>query len=356
MRQEARATDSLRQRARRMPGNARNAMGAIDVAPDFSYQLNEGGDSPDAEPAFDYAHRRTETADIYFVRNTQNRQLEAKLSFRVSGRTPELWTADDGATTPALVYSETKDGRTEIPLSFPPAGSIFIIFERPTSLHLVRIEKDQQEIFPSIRLGTGVFADGDSEIIATGPGNYVAIDSEGRKHSFTVPEVDAEKKCAMSWTLSFPSGWGAPESIHVDHFQSWTESTDPGIKYFSGTAVYRADLRVTAGLAAAGSQLWLQLGQVREIATVSVNGRAVQTLWRDPFAVRIDPLLHAGHNTIEIKVTNLWPNRLIGDLQPSATAQFTHTNVHAYTKDSPLLPSGILQPVTLQRETVLRWR
>jgi hypothetical protein len=337
-------------------GNARNAMKAIDVAPDFSFQLNDGNKSPGAEPAFDYVHRKTETADIYFVRNTQIRQLEAKLSFRISGRTPELWTADDGATAPALVYSETRDGRTEIPLSFPPAGSVYVIFKRPAGPHLVRIEKDQQEMFASIRPGAGVFANGNSAIVATEPGSYVAMDSEGRKYSFTVPEADPAKKCGMSWTLSFPAGWGAPESIHVDRFQSWTESTDPGIKYFSGTAVYRTDLRVTPGLAAPGGQLWLQLGQVREIATVSVNGRAVQTLWRDPFAVRIDPLLHAGNNTIEIKVTNLWPNRLIGDLQPSATAQYTRTNVHAYTRDSPLLPSGILQPIILQRETVLRWR
>ena len=159
----------------------------------------------------------------------------------------------------------------------------------------------------------------------------------------------------MSWTLSFPAGWGAPLSVPWQHFQSWTESTDPGIRYFSGTADYRTTLHVPSGLLGSHRQLWLQLGQVREIATVTVNGRAAETLWRQPFAVRIDPLVHAGDNILEIEVTNLWPNRLIGDLQPLAKAQFTHTNVRAYTKDSPLLPSGILEPVTLQVGSVMRW-
>ncbi len=85
-----------------------------------------------------------------------------------------------------------------------------------------------------------------------------------------------------------------------------------------------------------------------------VNGTPVQTLWKAPFLVRIDPFLHAGENTIEIQVTNLWPNRIIGDLQPSAAARYTHTNVRAYTKDSPLLPSGLLTPVTLQTDWVFK--
>lgn len=87
---------------------------------------------------------------------------------------------------------------------------------------------------------------------------------------------------------------------------------------------------------------------MREIATVTVNGRKVDTVWRQPFTAHVDQFLHAGDNKIEINVTNLWPNRLIGDLQPSATEKFTHTNVHSYTKDSQLLPSGILEPVTLE--------
>jgi hypothetical protein len=103
-------------------------------------------------------------------------------------------------------------------------------------------------------------------------------------------------------------------------------------------------------------QLWLNLGQVREIASVAVNGIPVQTMWRAPFVARIDPVLHSGDNTLEIQVTNLWPNRIIGDLQPSASVHYTHTNVRAYTKDSPLLPSGLLEPVTVQIGSMQRFK
>jgi hypothetical protein len=335
--------------------DARESLAAMAVAPDFSYQVNAAGDGAQSEPAFEYVHRRTGSAEIYFVRNTQPRELQATLSFRVRGRAPELWNVDDGARVSALAYKETKEGRTEIPLTFPAKGSVFLIFERPVERHVVKIEKDGISIFPSIHRGTGVFASGEREFVATIPGTYLATDSQASKTTFVVKPADLETPARMSWTLSFPAGWGAPLSVPWQHFQSWTESTDPGIRYFSGTAVYRTTLHVPSGLLGSHRQLWLQLGQVREIATVTVNGRAAETLWRQPFAVRIDPLVHAGDNILEIEVTNLWPNRLIGDLQPLAKAQFTHTNVRAYTKDSPLLPSGILEPVTLQVGSVMRW-
>lgn len=336
--------------------SARNALIALGVAPDFSYALNYAGSGLQSQPAFEYIHRRTANAEIYFVRNTQPRALEATLSFRVRGLAPELWSTDDGAITSALAYAETRDGRTEIPLTFPAKGSVFVIFERPAERHLVKLEKDGRVVFPSAGQGTGIFSIGRQGFVASVPGTYRVTDSEGAKQNFTVSAADLEDPIHASWTLSFPTGWGAPSSVPVEQFQSWTESADPGIRYFSGTAVYRATIEVPADLVVPDRQFWLQLGQVREIATVVVNGDPVDTLWRQPFAVRIDPLLHAGANLVEIKVSNLWPNRLIGDLQPSATQKFTHTNVHAYAPDSPLLPSGILQPVTLTVESVEHWR
>jgi hypothetical protein len=327
--------------------DARNAFAAMAVAPDFSFQASAALDGAQSEPAFEYVHRRTASAEIYFVRNTQSRELATTLSFRVRGRTPELWNVEDGSMVSALAYAETKDGRTEIPLTFPARGSIFVVFERPAERHLVGIEKDGSNVFPSISQGTGVFASGKRTWVATVSGTYRTTDSEGARQTFTVTAKDLQAPMKASWTLSFPTGWGAPASVPVEQFQSWTESTDPGIRYFSGTAVYRTTLQIPSGFVAPGRQLWLQLGQVREIATVTVNGHAAETVWRQPYAARIDPFLHAGDNVVEIKVSNLWPNRLIGDLQPSAAAQFAHTNVRAYTKDSPLLPSGLLGPVRL---------
>jgi hypothetical protein len=340
--------------------NARGALAAMGVAPDFIYAMSSGQDPTENAPAFDYVHRTAQGAEIYFVRNTRRQQVPATLSFRVSGRAPELWNPDDGTNVPAAAYSQTKDKRTEIPLTFPALGSVFVIFEKPAATHLVQIERDGSSVFPSIRAGEGVFSTGVSGLVAPGliasaPGNYTTVDSQGARRTFVAPPASSETSIPMSWTLSFPPGWGAPASVPVDRFASWTESQDPGIRYFSGMATYHATFRIPSGLIASGRQLWLDLGQVREIATVRVNGHAAGTFWRAPYAARIDPFVKTGDNTIEIEVSNLWPNRLIGDRQPGATQKFTHTNIHTYTRDSPLLPSGILQPVTLSVETVHPW-
>lgn len=336
--------------------DARSALTAMGVAPDFAYRLAATDEASKDAPAFEYVHRTLPGAEIYFVRNTQARPLQATLSFRARRQQPELWSADDGATAPALVYRETNDGRTEIPLAFPPRGSVFIVFAKPAPRHLVALDKDGSPVFPSIHQGAGVFSTGQDEFIAMDPGTYVATDSIGKKKNLVVQPADLEAPALTSWALSFPAGWGAPQSVPWNHFESWTESADPGIRYFSGTATYRTVLHIPAEFVSSGHQLWLQLGQVREIATVIVNGQPVDTHWREPFAARIDRALHAGDNTVEIKVSNLWPNRLIGDLQPNATEKFTHTNIRTYTKDSPLLPSGILRPIALNNSISLKWK
>jgi hypothetical protein len=335
---------------------ARAALAAMSVAPDFSYELGDKSARPDDGNAFDYVHRRTDKADVYFVRSALNETVKATLKFRVSGRTPELWRPDDGSATPSMVYNETKDGLTDIRLTIPAMGSLFVIFERPAAPHLTGMWRDGNEVFPSARPGDGVFSSGNGGFIATESGTYRTIDSSGHTGTIVV-DPDSFKVPAMGpWALSFPSGWGAPSSIPVEHFGSWTESQDPGVRYFSGTATYHASLHISDAAILAQRQMWLNLGDVREIASVRINGVPIQTLWQAPFVARIDRQLHAGDNDVEIAVTNLWPNRIIGDLQPSATKTYTKTNVRAYTKDSPLLPSGLLEPVTLQIGSVQRIR
>jgi hypothetical protein len=332
--------------------DTRSALAAQGTGPDFLYRLNSGDANSGDGRAFDFVHRNTASADIYFVRNTMNKGVEATFSFRVSGHAPELWMPDDGSRTPALVYNETQDGRTEVPLAFPAYGSVFLIFERTPGVHLVDLRREGKEVYPSVDEGVGAFSAGSSAFVASEPGVYRATGSDGQIKTFHVQSGDASAVSLGPWTLSFPPGWGAPASVPVEHFGSWSESEIPGVKYFSGTAAYHATLHLSAARIEPREQVWLNLGQVREIAAVIVNGKRVQTLWREPFAVRIDGGLHAGDNTVEIQVTNLWPNRIIGDMQPSATNIYTHTNVHAYTKDSPLLPSGLIEPVTVQVDAV----
>jgi hypothetical protein len=129
---------------------------------------------------------------------------------------------------------------------------------------------------------------------------------------------------------------------------SWTDSADAGVRYFSGKATYRTTLQLTDAQAATAASANLDLGEVHEVAAVRINGKAAGTLWKRPYAIRTDGLLHAGSNTIEIDVTNLWPNRLIGDARDPTGKHYTWTNIRKYTKESPLLPSGILGPVKIE--------
>ena len=323
--------------------DAHAALQAMGVAPDFTYRL-DGESGSVQKNVFDYVHGETAGADIYFVRNGLNRSVKATLSFRVCNRAPEFWMADDGSIAPVLVYREAKR-RTDIPLTFPAMESVFLVFDKPPAVHVTQIRRGDDEVYPSVRQGEGTFASGTSGFVALTPGTYQLTKSNGRSTRVIVGPIEPSALKLGPWTLSFPSGWGAPRSVPVGHFRSWTQWSDPGIRYFSGTATYHAVLRVPAGLIRPDRQIWLNLGKVREIASVSVNGSSAGTQWRAPFQVRIDRQLHAGDNEIAIQVVNLWPNRIIGDLQPSAKVQYVRTNVRAYSADSALLPSGLLEPV-----------
>lgn len=323
--------------------------GRIYCTLDAHAALQAFGVSPDLEvegPAqLDFIHRQTAEADIYFVRNKEDAPAQATLSFRVHGRVPELWQTDTGAIAAAVVYRENGE-RTDVPLSFPARGSVFIVFEHAPGSHAVRIEHNGAEIFPSILPGAGVFNSEGAELTAIDPGVYEVRFSNGSSRKFTVAPGAGDASLSPVWTLAFPPQWGAPASVRIDRFSSWTESEEPGIRYFSGTAVYKGELTVPASSLAKGSQLWLDLGQVREVATVIVNGKPVATLWHPPFRARIDAALHPGKNSIAIEVSNLWANRLIGDSQPGAK-HYAATNIDSYKSDSPLLPSGLLTGVTV---------
>jgi hypothetical protein len=121
------------------------------------------------------------------------------------------------------------------------------------------------------------------------------------------------------------------------------------VKYFSGTGTYTKTIQAPADWFKTGAKLWLELGDVKNLAEVAVNGQPLGLLWKTPFRVDMTSALKAGTNTLEIKVTNLWVNRLIGDQQPGAAKKYTYTAVQFYRANSPLLPSGLLGPVRILR-------
>ena len=143
--------------------------------------------------------------------------------------------------------------------------------------------------------------------------------------------------------MSFTPGWGAPAQATFDKLISWSDHPDPGIRYYSGTARYTTHVDLPA------EREWtLDLGEVREIAEVWLNGQPLGILWKKPFTVKLGPAARAGSDLLEIEVVNLWPNRLIGDQQLPPEKRFTHTNIAKFTATSPLMPSGLLGPVILR--------
>lgn len=179
------------------------------------------------------------------------------------------------------------------------------------------------------------------------------------------------------WKVSFPPKRGAPARAELPKLISWTDHPDQGIRHFSGTATYSRKLKVSREFCAKGRVVRLDLGQVKNFASVTLNGNRMGVLWMPPFAIDVTSALKPGENTLEVRVTNLWVNRLIGDehlppevewkgknmeswpswLKPGEariaasrpkTGRITFATWRHYTKDSPLLPSGLIGPVRLQ--------
>ncbi len=262
--------------------------------------LKARGVLPDFEgPAdTDYVHRRSGDTEIYFVRNGKPEWLTADFTLRVKGKTPELWHPDSGVIEDAAAYQLTADGRTRLPLALEPNGSVFVVFRR------------------------------------AGTGRKSAV-----KAIAAAPPVPVNGP----WTVSFTPGWGAPAQATFDKLLSWSEHPDAGIRYYSGTARYAASVNLP------DTRDWtLDLGEVREIAEVWLNGKPLGIVWKKPFTLKLGHAAHVGANQLEIEVVNLWPNRLIGDQKLPLEKRFTSTNITKFTANSPLMPSGLLGPVELR--------
>lgn len=248
-----------------------------------------------------FVHRNLEDGDLYWVANINPEYRDVTASFRVSGKKPYILHADSGRVEEAS-YS-MQDGRTEVQMSFTPDDAQFILFQEDTD---------------------------------------VTSFSVPRKSLISRTEIDCP------WTISFQVGRGAPESIRPDRLQPLHESSDTGVRFFSGTATYSGTFNFTRN-PDTGSYL-LDLGDVFNMARVRLNGRDLGLVWKKPFRIDVSDTLKDGKNSIEIEVTNTWHNRIIGDLQPDAAEQVTYTNFDFYQADSPLYESGLAGPVTIISE------
>ena len=319
------------------------------VPPDFEAR------TPQPNARIDYIHRTHGDAEIYFVVNGRNRWEEAVGTFRVEGKVPELWQADTGETQRQSVYT-CAGGRTAVPLRLAPFGSVFVLFRHPADAEAVRaVVCNGKTVVPSSEAVAGELPcveilpreAGVLELRAWQPGEYVLKSGQGRAVAVNVATTAAPRVLTGPWTIQFPPHWGAPPSISLERLASWTDCPEPGVRYFSGTATYRKPFEIPSQMLAHGRMLVLDLGKVRNLAVVRVNGKSLGVLWKPPFRVDVTAAVRPGANTLEVEVTNLWPNRLIGDQFLPPPERLTHTNVRRFTRASPLLESGLLGPVRL---------
>ena len=259
------------------------------------------GVAPDVEGDLDWIHRRTATADIYFLSNRQAQPVKVAASFRVPGKLPELWDPVTGMTREAAEFSQT-DGRTIVPLEFEPHGSWFVIFRRPAT----------------------------------------------PRHGTNFPQLTPVLELGGPWDVSFDPHWQGPEHVTFDALVDWTQRPEDPIRYYSGTAVYRKSFDAPIPARPAG-RLHLALGDVSLLAEVHLNGKNLGVLWCPPFRVDITHALQPTANELEVRVVNSWYNRVIKDQSLPAAQRLTTTNIRLKPGAKPA-PSGLLGPVRILAE------
>jgi hypothetical protein len=266
-----------------------------------------------------YGHRRTEDKDIYFVANRSDAPVRVDCRFRVGKGRPQLWDPVTGERRP-LPQFEQADGLTSIPMRFDAFQSFFVVFDGKDANPVAKAGEN----FPDLKLVQEL----------TGP-----------------------------WDVAFDPKWGGPGKATFDTLQDWTTRSEPGIKYYSGIAMYRKTMNA-ADLPQ--GRIYLNLGVAHDVARVRLNGQDLGVVWCAPWRIEITNAIKAGANSLEIEVANRWPNRLIGDKQPGdgnartvdasgtprektqTTGRYTFTTHDPYKAESPLLPSGLLGPVELE--------
>jgi hypothetical protein len=284
---------------------ARDVLAADGVKPDFAFS------SSDPNLALDYLHRQDGQTEIYFVANRSARAMQADCTFRVAGKQPELWDPITGRTHLARVSSHD-DRSTTLGLGFAPCGSVFVVFGQTTGTVPDRLE---------FRVDAG---------------------------RTSLSRLKAElQTIAGPWTVRFDPKWGGPATAQFPQLVSWTERAEEGIKFYSGTAVYETSFDLPPSLRDVKRALVLDLGKVRELAEVRLNGKNLGILWAPPFRVDVTGAIQPTGNRLEIEVVNFWPNRIIGDQSLPPEKRLTKTNITKLTKTTPLIESGLLGPVTI---------
>ncbi|MDX2149562.1 MAG: glycosyl hydrolase [Bryobacteraceae bacterium] len=275
----------------------REVLASMNIPPDVT-----------APATFDFIHRNDGAADIYFLRNTTAQPQSAPITFRSGNREPELWNPVTAAITSAAAWRR-KGKAMEVPITLPPNGSVFVVFQRPAPASPPAVKRPGPT---------------PSAIALNGP-----------------------------WSADFEGG---PKSVAFPQLTSWTTHSNSALKHFSGTAIYRTTFRLPADWRRAGFTPHIDLGRLWNIGEVWLNGKSLGVAWTAPFTVDASNALQEGENQLVVEVTNTWFNRLVGDAKLPPAQRTTRTNVTVsggkpWAQHEPI-PSGLFGPVRLIAEPV----
>ncbi len=336
----------------------RKLFGAIGLTPDFV--------APGAGKT-SFIHRNLASSDIYFFLNDEEAPRTMITSFRVTDRIPELWHADTGEIERLAQFTQP-NGRTQVEIALPAQGSAFVVFRQSAK----RADPVVSSKFSAPNALLTYDDAGRMRLHTRANGFYQIIRKSGKIQQISVTDLPAPLPIEGAWQVDFEGATVVePRGVNFDALADWKDHERDDIKHFSGSATYRKTVDLPANWMGSGKRTYLDLGHVEIAAEVKINGVTLPTLWKAPFVVDATDALQAGSNQIEIRVTNLWTNRLIGDAalpdqsgydssdktmvdwyannQPQpAGPRSTFTTFDFHKSDKTLLPSGLLGPVQMR--------
>ncbi|NNF33334.1 MAG: glycoside hydrolase [Saprospiraceae bacterium] len=336
-------------------------MSGLSIIPDLSVNNDD---------TLDYVHRKTAEEDIYFFFNNDTAGAKIyDISFRVGNKIPELWYPMSGDIVKKADYVvEEEVTRTDIRLN---AGeSVFVVFREEAS--------DLQSVIKSDpRIGYSYTDPGKIEAQISENGNYTIPISTGKTQQIKVTDLPDPIGINGKWNVKFNQKSGYGSTVEFPELIDWKDHQEDSIKYYSGTAAYNKSFTVPIEYKKDDYGAILELASVFIVAEVIINDKPAGVTWMPPYKLDISDYLIPGKNTLEIRVTNQWSNRLIGDeryppndggykLGPHRATDLTmpewyvkneprpsgkrttFTTAPFYKKDSPLMPSGLMGPVEIR--------
>lgn len=333
--------------------------GHFDKLSDQENAVEAPANAPDSYGDFKYVHRTLpDSTQIYWVRNFSGKDSNVELSFRDGGKFAAIFNPENGDVTDADV--KFGNGRSTVSLPLLSADARFVVLSnRPqikvtidtvfvnTTDTTMICTSDSTEVHPVDSLVSAGHFD-TSASSAQRKLSDQGISLRDQQNSVAEPvEATTIQNVTSTWQMHFDQKNGGTADEEFPELVSWTRKENPIVKYFSGTAIYKTTVTIDSTQLATSARIFIDLGVVKNIADLSINGTPACVLWKAPFRTAdIKPLLKEGDNLLEIKITNVWRNRMIGDVQPGEKHPVTAIR-RFYKSTDKLLPSGLLGPVRI---------